>query len=154
LVAVFALLLEILVRKYSFAYRSSLTVSLGGILLLVFVGGFALAQTSFHRRMEFAAHHGNLPPPIGILYGNAFRQRPPGDMYRGVIVAQKQGGFVMIDPDGNATSTVEITPKTRLPYGEDFTPGQMVIVIGDPDGTGTVRAFGIRTIEEARIQTQ
>jgi hypothetical protein len=32
LVAVFALLLEILVRKYSFAYRSSLTVSLGGIL--------------------------------------------------------------------------------------------------------------------------
>jgi hypothetical protein len=152
LVAIFALLLEILVRKYSFVYRSSLMVSLGGILMLVFVGGFVLAQTSFHRRMEFAAHHGGLPPPIGVLYGGTFRQRPPGDMYRGVVVAQQSGGFVMVDPDGNATSTVEITPKTRLPYGEDFPPGTTVIVIGDSDGTGTVRAFGIRTIEEVHIQ--
>lgn len=150
LVALFALLLEILVRKYSFAYRTPLTMSLGGILVIVFVGGFALAQTSFHRRMESEAHRGHLPPPMGFWYGDTFRPRPPGDMHRGVIVIQQPGGFVMVSPDGGATSTVEVTPQTRLPYGEDFSPGDMVIVIGDSDGTDTIRAFGVRSVENNR----
>jgi hypothetical protein len=150
LVAICALILEILVRRYSFAYRAPLTISLGGILVLVFVGGFVLAQTSFHYRMEFAAHHGYLPPPMGFWYGKMFRPSLPGDMYRGVILQERPDGFVMVDPDGGGTSTVEITTKTRLPYGEDFTPGTMVIVIGDLTGTDTIRAFGIRTIDNNR----
>jgi hypothetical protein len=147
LVAVFALILEILTRKYSFAYRAPLTMSLGGILVVVFVGGFALAQTSFHRRMEFEAHHGHLPAPMGFWYSNMFRPPPPGDMLRGVIVSEVSGGFVIVGSDGEGTSTVELTRQTRLPYGEDFAPGDMVIVIGDADGTNTIRAFGVRTIE-------
>jgi len=153
LVAIFALILEILVRRYSFAYRAPLTMSLGGILLLVFVGGFVLAQTSFHRSMEFAAHRGHLPPPVGFLYGQTFRPPRPDDMHRGVIITQSTGGFVMVDADGDGTSTVELTPQTRLPYGEDFAPGDMVIVIGDPVGTDTIRAFGVRTMEN-RPDTQ
>jgi len=153
LVAIFALILEILVRKYSFAYRAPLTMSLGGILVVVFLGGFVLAQTSFHRRMEFEAHHGYLPPPMGFWYGSMFRPPHPPDMRRGVIVMEEPGRFVIIGPDGEGTSTVILTPKTRLPYGEDFAPGDMVIVIGDADGTDTIRAFGVRTIEE-RMEIQ
>lgn len=146
LVALFATLLEILVRKYSFAYRAPLTISLGGILALVFIGGFMLAQTSLHRKMEFAARHGRLPPPMGMWY-HAMRPPPPGDMYRGVIVLREPGGFVIVGQDGEGTSTIRVTPKTRLPLGQDFSEGDMIMVIGDVDGTNTVRAFGIRKIE-------
>src|SRR6185295_14919976 len=52
LVAICALILEVLVRKYSFAYRAPLVLSLGGILCVVFIGGFALAQTSLHHRLD------------------------------------------------------------------------------------------------------
>lgn len=152
LVAVCALILEILVRKYSFAYRAPLTVSFGGILLLVFIGGFALAQTSFHRRMEFAARHGYLPPPVGFWYGDTFRQPPPQDIHRGIILMRESNGFVLQSDSGAGTSTVEITPRTRLPYGEDFSPGSVVIVLGDADGTDTIRAYGVRRIERPEGQ--
>ena len=145
LVALFAILLEILVRQYSFTYRAPLTVSLGGIILLVFFGGFVLAQTSFHHRMEFEAHHGHLPPPMGFWYGKTFRAPAPGDMRRGVVVVREPGGFVMYSDD-DGTSTIRLTPQTRLPYGEDFSPGDFVIVVGDASGTDAIRAFGVREV--------
>jgi hypothetical protein len=148
LIALFAVVLEILVRKYSFAYRAPLLISLGGMLGLVFVGGFVLAQTSLHRRLEFEARHGRLPPPMGMWYDKPFRGERPGDMYRGVIIQRSAENFVMLDADGVGTSTVTLTRKTRLPYGEDFGPGDMVIVIGDSDGTNTIRAFGVREIND------
>ncbi len=147
LVAFFAGVLEILVRKHSFAYRASFTMSLGGILVLVFAGGFAIAQTSLHRRLEFAARHGQLPPPVGMWYGVPMRPQKPADIYRGIIVAEDSNHFMLVEKDGSGTSTILITPKTRFPYGEDFATGDMIVVIGDQEGTGTIRAFGMRKIE-------
>jgi hypothetical protein len=89
---------------------------------------------------------------MGFWYGGMFRPPRPGDMYRGVIVMKKPNGFLIVGPDGEGTSTVEVTPQTRLPYGEDFSTGDMVIVIGDSDGTDTIRAFGIRSVENFREQ--
>jgi hypothetical protein len=147
LIALFAVLLEILVRRYSFAYRAPLLISLGGILGLVFIGGFALAQTSLHRRLESEARHGHLPPPMGMWYGKPFRGPRPGDMYRGVITVRNVDNFMILDTDGAGTSTVKLTRKTRLPYGEDFGLGDMVIVIGDMEGTSTIRAYGVRKVD-------
>lgn len=149
LIAMFVVILDVLVRKYSFAYRAPLTVSLGGILLLIFVGGLLVAQTSFHRRLESAAHHGHLPPPIGFWYGKTFRPPPTKEMHRGLIIFKSPKQFVMVDSDGS-TSTIQINSKTRLPRGEDFEMGDMVIVIGDSVGTDTIRAFGVRSIDFER----
>lgn len=146
LVVICALLLEILVRKYSFAYRAPLTLSLGGILVLVFAGGFMIAQTSLHRRLEFAARNGQIMPPMGMWYGTPMRPHKAADMHRGVIVADESGRLFLVESDGGGTTTVKITSKTRLPFGEDFTTGDMIVVIGDEEGTGTIRAFGIRKI--------
>lgn len=148
LIALFAVVLEILVRKYSFAYRAPLMISLGGILCLVFIGGFVLAQTSLHRRLEFEARHGHLPPPMEMWYQKPFRGPPPGDMFRGIVVMRDGDKFLFVSSEGAGTSTVQITPKTRLPFGEDFGPGDMVIIIGDPNGTNTIRAFGVRRVDD------
>ncbi len=150
LVAIFAIVLEVLVRKYSFAYRTPLIASLGAILCVVFVGGLVLAQTSLHRHLQGEARHGHLPPPMGMWYGGAMRPPPPGDMYIGAILLKTADGFIIVDENGNGTSTVVVTPKTRLPYGEDFSPGDVVIVIGDAIGTGTIRAYGVRIIDDER----
>ncbi len=155
LAALFAGVLELLARRYAFAYRSPLVVSLGGILILVAVGGFALAQTSIHRRLAYEARHGSLPMPVGFWYGDPFRIRRPDDMYRGVIIsrliADSSGNsrILIVDPEAG-TSTIVITAKTRLPYGEDFSPGDMIVVMGDTVSTGTVQAYGVRVIESDR----
>jgi hypothetical protein len=59
--------------------------------------------------------------------------------------------FVMSDSDGS-TSTIQINSKTRLPRGEDFEMGDMVVVIGDSVGTDTIRALGVRSADFERVE--
>ena len=153
LILVYAIILEILVRKYSFAYRRPLTASLGGIVLLVLGGGFVLAQTSLHRNLAFEERHGRLPPPLGMWYKEPFRSSTHGNIHRGTIIVREPVDeslvptrFVIFDSH-DGTSTVLLSPGTRFPYGEDFGRGDIVIVIGDSEGTSTMRAFGVREIE-------
>ncbi len=148
LIILFVLILELLVRRYTFVYRKPLLVSVGGIIALIIVGGFAIAQTPFHRAMASFAHDNRLPPPFNALYGPSMRIARPPDVYRGVIVATTSQGFTLSDPDGDVQSKVVITPRTRLPYGEDFSLGMTVLVVGDVVGTDTIQAFGVREIEE------
>ena len=46
---IFVIILEILVRRYSFGYRQPLLFSVMGIVVIVVAGGGIVAQTSFHR---------------------------------------------------------------------------------------------------------
>ena len=148
LILVFLVLLQILVRRFSFVYKKPLIVSLGGIVLLVVLGGFAISQTSFHRHLFFNARHGHLPPPFNMFYGSAVRPPRGGEMYHGRIVAITPGGFIVADVEGESTSTVVLTPQTRLPYGADFSTGDYVVVVGDSIATDTLQAFGVREIGE------
>src|SRR3990167_8644737 len=49
LTVIFVVLLEILVKKYSFAYRQPLLYSALALVLIVTIGGVAIAQTPFNR---------------------------------------------------------------------------------------------------------
>lgn len=144
----FVVVLELLVRRYTFVYKKPLLVSVFGILLIILTGGFAIAQTPFHRQIALEAREGMLPPPVGFWYRAPLRMPRPPDTYHGNIISIIQGGFVMVDEDDAGTTTVLLSPRTRLPYGEDFSPGERIIVVGDAIATGTVQAFGIEEIEE------
>ena len=144
-ILLFAIVLELLVRRYAFVYKKPLLMSLLGILGVIFLGGFFIAP--LHHGVALSVHRGELPSPIDMLYHGPLRMPPPPDTYHGEIVAIGQTGFVIVDED-HGTTTVLITPQTRLPYGENFTAGERVVVIGDADASGTVRAFGIREIDE------
>lgn len=148
LTVIFAGLLEILVRRYTFVYRKPLLLSALGIVALVLLGGFLFAATPFHRQMQFFASHHQLPPPLAFIYGAPFRMPPPPDVYHGVILATTTSGFVLDDQNGAGTTTVLINGQTRLPYGIDFSVGTEVVVVGDRIGSSTVRAFGVQESDE------
>jgi hypothetical protein len=148
LLGVFVLILEVLVRRYSFVYKKSLLTSIVGIVLVVLVGGFALAETPLHRLLATFDHHGQLPPPLLGMYQPPFRMRPD-DVYRGTIIALTSKGFVLADRAQGTTSVI-VLPHTRLPLGENFEVGETVVVIGDSTSTatGTVEAFGVSEADE------
>ena len=147
-IAAFVVVLEVLVRRYSFVYRKPLLASVLVILALIFLGGFVIEQTPLHPGLALSAGRGQLPPPFMMMYHGPLRMPRPADSFHGEILSLTKDGFVIFDEDDAGTTTVLVTPRTRFPYGADFSPGQRVIVVGDIVATGTVQAFGISEIEE------
>lgn len=144
LAVVFIVILELLVRHYSFAYRRPLLYSVLGIVLVVFAGGIMLEHTPLHGRLFRYARENRLPPPMGHFY-RGFGMQRFNDVHRGTVVSSTDRGFIMEDVRGE-TSTVVISPRTRLPLGADFAVGDTVVVFGEQDGTA-IRAFGIREVD-------
>ena len=145
LILAFVIVLEILVRRYSFGYRRPLLVSVLAILIIVFLGGYALERTRIQYELFRQAHGpGGLPAPIGGMYRTPMHVQ---GVYRGTIVQFIPGGFTLIDENGAGTTTVLIDSNTRLPLGDGFSAGEEVVVFGD-GASGTVRAFGIRPVQE------
>ncbi len=144
---VFILALEMLVRRYEFAYRKPLLYSAFGIVGFVFIGGFVVAQTSFHRRMFLYAEQRRLPI-AGPLY-RRFGEAPPANVYRGKVTERMPDQFRM--KSHREMFQVLITPETRLPYGTDFGDGDVVVVFGDRDGN-VIKAFGIRKLDRIEIE--
>ena len=143
------LLLELLVKKYSFVYKNPILISVAGIMFLMIFGGFSLAQTPLHAQMAFLARHNVLPEPLTGLYKPPFRLRSD-DVYHGRVTERTEDGLILSNREFSTTSVV-ITRRTRLPYGEDFVPGDAVVIIGDLIGTSTgaqiIEAFGIRKVK-------
>ncbi len=148
LTVVFIVVLELLVRRYAFVYKKPLLTSALLILLFVVLGGVGIGVTPFHRTLMISARQGDLPPPIDFLYGDAMRMPPPPEVYRGVIVDMAPERIMIVDPDRAGTTTVVFSPRTRLPYGADFSVGETVVIIGDVDASGTLEAFGIRDADD------
>lgn len=145
LAAIFVILLELLVRRYSAAYRNPLIYSLLGIVLLVIGGGVLISQTPLHIRLFHQARRNQLPV-AGPFYMQFVMQRFP-TIHRGIITSVATSGFV-IEDFGGETSTVIVTPQTRLPYGDGFMPGDTVLVIGPFDATTSViDAVGVQKLD-------
>ncbi len=139
---IFVIVLELLMLRYSFAYRRPLLYSALAILALALVGGLLLARTSLHRRLFHAAqqHH--------LLFGEGLYQQFGGQQFGnirpGKITELTANGFVMTDRRGQVV-TVMITPQTRLPFDKEFSVGDVVVVFGD-QATSTVEALGVRKV--------
>ena len=143
LTIVFIVILEILVKKYSFAYRQPLLYSALGLVLIVTLGGIAVARTPFHSGIMRQAreHHFPIAEPF---YGDLGMMKPSG-VHAGNIEEVTEGGFVLNSRRGESINII-VTPDTQLPSGYDLLEGDMVVVIGERDDD-TVQALGIREIE-------
>jgi len=141
-IALFVVVLEILVRHFSFGYRRPLLYSVFGILFVLGLTGFMVAQTPLHEGLWERAENERLPL-AGPLY-KGLRQEMPDDLYQGVVLTLTEQGFHMQNID-EEVFLVEINERTRLPFGSEFIPGDMVMVIGELEDE-TIKAFGIRKI--------
>lgn len=142
LVLLFILILEILVRRYAFAYRSPFLFSAFAILVLVGAGGYVVSTTSLHGELDTYAQEGRLPV-AGPLY-RVFGHPHLKDVHKGIVRELRQNGFVMQNRRAEML-IIFVAPHTRLPMGMPLDTGEMVVVFGDRDGS-IVQAIGVRRL--------
>lgn len=151
LALVFIVLLELLVRKYPFAYRQPLLYTALGVIAVALAGSFLFAKISFHERFYRHVHTGDLPfyaGPAEQFYRFFGEARWP-DMHRGAIESIAGSRIVMRDRFGT-TFTIAITPGTRLANGVHFSVGDEIIVLGEEaggEGSTVLNAQGIEKLQ-------
>lgn len=145
LVAVLGLLwlLESLLRRYQFSYQRPMLYSFVGIGLLVSVGTIVLSTARLHENLlERARHHQLMfAEPFYRQYG----MPDLNNLTRGMILNKINTGY-KIETASEDIFNVLISPQTRLPYGYNFIPGDVVVVIGQRDD-GTIQALGVIKIQ-------
>jgi hypothetical protein len=142
----FIVILELLVKQYSFGYRRPLLYSaLGGILLVV-IAGFIIAQTGLHSHFYRDARAGRLPFG-GELY-RGFGSHPPHDVHPCTILEMNEQGFKAEEINDDIVQVV-ITADTEFPSGTNFTVDDKVLVLGQRKGD-IITAQGIRKIDPER----
>jgi len=138
----FILVLEILVKRYAFAYKQPLLYSALGIIAIVFLGGIVLAQTSFHQQLFRYAEDNKLP--FGSGFYKSFGLERMAKTELGTIIEVLDPDFMLEDRRGEILR-VFIVKETRFPLGTDLREGDTVVVFGDRDGNA-IHALGIRKV--------
>ena len=141
---VFIGILEVLVRKYSFAYRKPLLYSVIGIVLFVVIGGALVFSTRVHDQFSRFAREKQLPFAAPLY--QEFRAQRPADVYPGTVKEITKDGF-LVENKSNETFRVIVTHATRFPFGSEIVAGDEVVVMGDFKD-GVIYAFGVRKIGE------
>ena len=146
---IFIILLELLVRRYAFAYRRPLLVSAVGIIVLVFAGGFAIAQTSFHTQVFRGARDHKL-----LFVERVYRSggMPPSGVYRGFVDATTTQGFYL-RAVGGGRLPVGITKETRLPHTWEPRHNMPIIIFGFP-ASDTVQAVGVKVLGRDQLPNE
>ncbi|MEK7094174.1 MAG: hypothetical protein AAB903_02440 [Patescibacteria group bacterium] len=144
LTLIFALILEIMVRRYSFSYRRPLLYSMLGIVAIVLIGGFLVSRARFHQQIwQYGRAH--QVPMVGGFY-RRFGAPNMREVHKGVIREVAPFQFLIEGPEGE-TSTVIFTARTRVfPFRENgFSASDTVVIFGDREGR-VIQAFGIKNI--------
>ncbi len=142
-ILIFAGALEILIRRYSFVYRRPLIYSALGIIFVVAAGGIFVANTSLHEGLSGCADKNSLPL-MGQVY-HEYANRRFQNIHRGRILNIVRNNLIIRNRQSEQLRII-ITPRTRLPWGADFSEGDTVIVFGNR-ADNTVTALGIQEIE-------
>lgn len=143
LAVIFMIILEILVKKYSFAYRQPLLYSVLSLVLLVTFGGLAVARTPLHSGLLKQTRENRLPLAEPLYRGYGMMKME--GVHAGSIEEMTENGFVLNSRRDERLNII-VTPETQFPGGYDLVEGDLVIVMG-PRDNGNVSALGIRKIE-------
>lgn len=142
LAVLFIVLVQILVRHYSFGYSKPLIYPAAFIILLALLGGFAVAELPLHRSLFLRARQHHLPFASGIYL--RYGMPPKGNVTAGTVIQTQADGYIILTAE-DETVTVIKNSDTRFPLGADFNTGDTIIVFGQADD-GTIKALGIRKV--------
>ena len=137
-------ILEILVKRFSFTYRRPILYSIVVIVILVLLGSFILDQTRFHSGLFGRAQDRRLPM-IGQTYRD-YGMAEFQNVYPGTVTEITDSGFLIKMRDGQVL-TVVVTSKIRFPSKISVKKNDTVVVLGECDND-TIQAFGIRKITD------
>ena len=141
-VLIFLLVLQVLVRHYSFAYHRSLFYSALGVLGIVIVGSIIIRQVGFHQTFSEYSLRNHIP--LAEPFYERFELDEDNGVYPGTISEMQEKAFLLKNRSEHILE-VHIMPNTRLPQGIDFVVGDQVIVVGDKDND-VIEAYGIRKL--------
>ncbi len=143
LILVFIVILEVLVRHYSFGYGQPLLFSAVGIMVIVIIGGVVLARTPFHGRLFRYAEEDKLP--LAGRFYRSFGLQRMRNVHVGAIIEVTDGGFAM-ENRRRENLQVVVSPQTTFPLGTDFAEGDTVVVFGERNDS-LIKALGIRKVD-------
>lgn len=137
-------LLEMLVRRFRFGYRSPILYLLIGLAAICIAGGFAMDRgTSFNDHLLNRAHENRLPPPFGALYGRAPQPPGPGSGVCKCTITAIHGTTISADDaDADPIRHLTIIADPHDPALSTLKVGDVVFVAGD-ESSSTIRAYGI-----------
>ncbi len=134
----FIILLETLVKHYSFAYGRPLLYSVFGVLALVITGGVVIGFSPLHEQLFERAEMGKLP--FGGSFYHQFGQAP-NNVTVGMITKLIDDGCTMRARE-DKLFTVLFTDDTTLPTTA-LKIGDIIEVLGTRQGT-TIHAEGVQ----------
>lgn len=138
------IILEILVKHFSFAYHRPILYSILGIIIFTLLGSFIIDKTQFHPRLFQKAQEERLPI-MGKFYRDLGIEKDH-NVCRGIVLEITNNSFQIKTPRGKVLD-VNITSKTQFPDGIDIRKDDIVIVLGERDNN-KIQAIGIRKIDD------
>ncbi len=137
------IVLELFVKRFTFAYRKPILYSILGIIVFTILGSFVIAKTPLHPDLFWKARQGKLPM-AGKFY-RGFGMPKLSNVHCGTVSSTTDNGFYLETPKGEILTIVAIS-TTRFLLGKDIKKDDRVVVLGKRDD-GTVEAFGVRIVD-------
>lgn len=137
------ILLEWLIKKFRFGYRSSLSRLVFVILLISIAISLMINITPLHNTLQNRAEHRDLPF-VGDYYRGIRRPPPNQEIFRGTVSSVSTSSFVL---DGKYVINLPPNTSQLLP-----SPGDTVFVAGQLMPDGKVRAFGFQKFSISGIE--
>ncbi len=152
--AILILILDYLVRRFSFGYHSPIIYLFLGTLVFVTSFSFVLTFTSFHSKVSGFVRRNHVPF-AGSMYDEINKSRRDKGIFRGVVTSMGDNYIVIrrSDFDGDADD-VEI--KIMAPDGLDpksfIHTGEEVYVAGDIASGTVVLPYGLHKLSSPPIR--
>ena len=144
----FIVLLEWLIKKFKFGYRTSLSRLVFVILLVSIVISVIIDITPLHDALLRRAEQRNLPLPlVDDYYRGIRRPSPQQEIFRGTVSGVGTSSFVLSpkgDDDSTSSQKYVINLPPSVPQAIVPAVGDTVFVAGQLMPDNTVRAYGFQ----------
>ncbi len=141
---IFWIILEIIVRHYSFGYRRPIVYSFVFLGFCIVLGGVVIYKTSIHDKFLTLAQ-GKDQGILKSLYKEYGLKKQKG-VKTGSVIELFDKGLLIKDFDNNVFFVL-ITPETRLPEKGDIDIDDNILVIGEEE-SGMISAVGIKRMND------
>jgi len=138
------IVLEMFVKKFSFAYRRPILYSVLAIIAFVILGSFVITRTQIHSDFFWRAQEGKLP--IAGKFYRGFGTPKLSNAHKGIVFDVKDNSFYLKTFNGEIL-TVIIDSNTKFPLSKSINKNDKIMILGKRNND-TIYAVDISWIEQ------